>query len=94
MSNIVVLSEDDLKELFGLLTSVTEFERNQVYDQRSEHYFRRTDLSEEYTLTQEKREYALDAWRAVCFFLHSRGYSFSKDGQDISLSFSVGQFIA
>ena len=42
---------------------------------------------------QEKREFALDAWRAVIYFLHSKGYSLYKDGQQVSLHFSDEEFI-
>ena len=93
MRDGLVLSEEDLKEIFGLFTSVSEYERNQIYDQRSGHYFPNADLSEEYSLTEEKREYALDAWRAVTFFLHSKGYSLFKDGREISLASSLDQFV-
>lgn len=87
------LSEDDLKEIFALFTSATRFEKLQVYDEQSEHYFRKIQLSEEYSLIEDTREFALDAWRAVTSFLHSRGYSLSKDGRILSLSFSDDQFI-
>lgn len=87
------LSEDDLKELFSLFSSSTQYEKQQIYDDRSQHYFLGVSLADEYSLTQDKREFALDAWRAVVHFLNTKGYSLCKDGQEVSLSFSDGQFM-
>lgn len=92
-NNSIVLSEDDLKEIFSLLTSSTRYERDQVYDEGSDHHFLEVDLFNEYTLTEEKREYALDAWRAVIYFLHLRGYSLWKEGEKTDLSFSEDEFV-
>lgn len=91
--NGIRLSEDDLKEIFALFCSATRFEKLQVYDEQSDHYFHKVQLSEEYSLTEETREFALDAWRAVISFLNSKGYSLSKDGRIIRLSFSDDEFI-
>jgi hypothetical protein len=74
----IELSENDLKEIFSLLTSCTIHERNQIYDESSDHYFVKVEPQLEYSLTQEKREFALDAWRAVIYFLHLSGYSICK----------------
>jgi len=92
-SNPINLSDNDLREIFSLFTSVTTYERELIYDSQSEHNFLRIDLYEEYSLTQEAREYALDAWRAVVFFLHSKGYKLYREGQVIDLSFSNSEFI-
>ena len=92
-SNRIVLCEDDLKEIFSLFTSTTKHEKTQVYSPDSGHYFLDTNLSEEYSLTEEKREYALDAWRAVLFFLNSKGYSLVKGDDQIDLGFSEDEFI-
>jgi hypothetical protein len=94
MGSGLTVDENDLKEIFALFTSATEYEREQVYDRQDDHFFMNADLSGEYSLTQERREYALDAWRAVCFFLHSKGYSLCKDGREVSLAFSADEFIA
>lgn len=94
VSSKPVLTEEDLKEVFSLFTSSTAYEREQVYEPQSGHYFLDVALSEEYSLTQEKREYALDAWRAVIYFLHMKGYSLCKAGKEIDLSFSEEEFIA
>lgn len=91
--NGIDLSEDDLKEIFALFSSATKFEKLQVYDEQNEHYFHNVQLSEEYSLIQETREFAFDAWRAVISFLNAKGYSLSKDGVIVSLTFSDDQFI-
>ena len=90
----IALSEDDLKEIFSLFTSSTKYERDQVYDKNSGQHFSEIKPLDEYTLTEEKREYALDAWRAVVYFLHSKGYSLCQDGERRDLSFIDDYFIA
>jgi len=94
VSSNPILSEEDLKEVFSLFTSSTKYEREQVYAVDSGHYYLYEELSEEYSLNEEKREYALDAWRAVIYFLYRKGYSLCKDGKEIDLSFSEEEFIA
>ena len=74
-------------------TSATKFEKVQVYDEQSDNYFQNVQLSEEYSLTEESREFALDAWRAVISFLNSNGYSLTKDGRIVRLSFSAEEFL-
>jgi hypothetical protein len=46
-----------------------------------------------YELREEKREFALDAWRAVTFFLHSKGYALTKDGKIFELFRSEEGFL-
>ena len=77
---------EDLKEIFSLFTSCTDFERAQVYDAGSLHHFEKVDLGEEYTLTEETREYAIDALSAVLAFLHSRGLRLADGAEEIDLS--------
>ena len=89
----IALSEDDLKEIFSLFTSSTKYERDQVYDAHSEHHFLQVKPFEEYALTEEKREYALDAWRSVIYFLHSKNYCLWRDGEMSDLSFIEDDFI-
>src|SRR5213595_532265 len=72
-SDPVALTEDDLKEIFSLFTSCTKYEGDQIYDKNSGHYFLEVRPFDEYTLTEENHEYALDAWRAVIYFLYSNG---------------------
>ena len=90
----IALTEDDLKEIFSLFTSSTKYERDQVYDKNSGHYFLEIKPFDEHTLMEEKREYALDAWRAVIYFLYSKGYSLCKDGERSDLAFIEDNFIA
>ena len=92
-SDPVALTEDDLKEIFSLFTSCTKYERDQIYDKNSGHYFLEVRPFDEYTLTEENHEYALDAWRAVIYFLYSKGYSLSKNSERIDLSFIEDYFI-
>ncbi len=89
----ITLDDNDLKEIFGLYSSVTQYEKTQIYTQDSGHYFLDEDLSEEYPLTGDKREYALDAWRAVMFFLYSKGFALIKDGKELDLSWAEDEFI-
>lgn len=72
-------SEEDLKEIFGLFTSPADEEVSQIYDETSKFHFKKENLADEYSLTQEKREFAIDAWRAVNYFLQRHGYSVVKD---------------
>jgi len=81
----VEFSEADLREVFALFSSPSAYEMGQVYDPASDHYFERVDLSEEYNLSYEKREFAIDALRASFDFLHRHGYRIEKDGRVISL---------
>lgn len=87
------LNDNDLKEIFALLSSPTHYERNQVYDKNSSQYFAEIVLEEIYELSQEKREYALDAWRAVLFFLYKRGFRLKINDREIELSFIESEFI-
>lgn len=89
----ISLNEDDLREMFSLFSSSTKFERAQVYDAQSDHHYAKVRLSEEYSLTQEKGEFAFDAWRAVISFLHSQGYCLSKEREVLTLSFIEDAFI-
>jgi len=93
LGNKITLSESDLKELFALFTSVTKYEKRRIYDPANDDHFLKTNLAEEYSLTEEKREYALDAWRAVLYFLHLRGYKLTRIDEEIDLSFSEDEFI-
>jgi hypothetical protein len=87
------LQPEDLQELFSLFTSVTQHEKEQLYDCSSPHYFRHTDLSAEYELSEEKGEYALDAWRAVLSFLHAKGFTLIYGEHRIDLAWVAEEFI-
>lgn len=85
----ITLEENDLKEIFGLFTSLTKHEKAQVYQQGKGHCLENEVLSEEYALTQEKRESALDAWRSVISFLHARHFRIMTESGEPSTSLSL-----
>ncbi len=93
-SEQIILNEEDLKEIFSLFSSSTRYEKEQAFDESSDNYFLKIELFDEYSLTEEKREFALDAWRAVVHFLYLRGYSICRDEKRNDLSFSIDEFIA
>jgi hypothetical protein len=84
------LTDDELREIFALFSSPTDYERQQAYDETNAHFYEREDLSREYTLTQERREFAEDAWRAVMFFLHRRDFRLTKNGEEYDPAASSG----
>lgn len=84
----VVLSEENLQEIFALFSSATNEEKDMVYDPSHRLFFKNERLDEEYHLTQEKREFAIDAWRAVTYFLYRQGYKISKGGGECDLASS------
>ncbi len=90
----IEFSERDLKEVFSLFTSSTAHELNQIDDPTNEHHFERVNLMEEYKLSYEKREFAIDALRAVLAFLHRQGYQLEKDGEILKLGGISKQFTA
>ena len=89
----IEFSETDLKEVFGLFTSPSRQELHWNYDSARPDFFEQIDLSVEYELTQEKREFALDALRATLFFLHYSGYQLEKDGKVLSLKGITDYFV-
>jgi hypothetical protein len=86
----IVLTDDELREIFALFSSPTDYERQQAYDKTEAHYYEREDLSREYSLTQERREFAEDAFRAILYFLHRRGFKLLKNGEEFDLAASSG----
>lgn len=90
--NIIELSEEELKEIFALITSCTRYEYNQVYS-GGEYSYHRENLDEEYEFCGEKREIARDAWRAVLLFLHRHGYSLKKGNETFDLSFAFKELV-
>jgi hypothetical protein len=86
----VVLQEEDLQEVFALFSSPTDDELRQIYDESSHYFYKLEELRGEYTLTQEKREFAEDAWRAVTYFLHRNGFALVKEGREYDLGESSG----
>jgi hypothetical protein len=89
----ILFSDSELKEIFALFSSGTKYEREQIYDPTSEHYFEQVDLAQEYELHEEKRECALDAVRGVLYFLHRAGYKLEKGGEVKSIESINGSFI-
>jgi hypothetical protein len=90
----IEFSERDFKEVFSLFTSSTAQELHQIDDPTNEHHFERVDLMEEYELSYDKREFAIDALRAVLAFLHRHGYQLEKDGEILRLDRISNEFIA
>lgn len=86
-THAIDLDPDDYKELFSIFCSPTDYEISQIYDPDSDHYFKKVKLDEEYSLTQERREFSIDAWRSVIMFLKNKGFSLSKNKEEINLSF-------
>ena len=89
-NNSLDVDEIDLKEVFALFTSVSQHELRQLDDPNSDHYFPNVDLAAEYELSLEKREFAIDALRAVFAFLERHGYRIEKEGAIFELQ-SVGK---
>ena len=89
----VEFTEDDCREVFALFSSVSAYELAQIDDPGSGHYFRRLDLAAEYQLCSEKREFAIDALRAVLTFLHRHGYRVEKDGEVTGLQGILEDFV-
>ena len=86
----LVLNDGDLREIFALFSSPSDDELHQVYDQTNSHFYEREDLGEEYSLTQEKREFADDVWRAATYFLFKRGFTLTKGEIEYDLCASSG----
>ena len=78
-NNSLDVDEIDL-EVFALFTSVSQHELRQLDDPGSDHYFPNVDLSAEFELSLEKREFAIDALRAAFAFLERHGYRIEKEG--------------
>lgn len=93
MNKTILLSEDDLKEIFRLFTTLANDELKLAYSEDHPFFFKRVNLDEEYELCEEKREFAFDAWRAVIYFLYAKGYVLSKGEEIIDLSFSKSLFV-
>jgi hypothetical protein len=89
----IEFSESDLKEVFGLFTSSSKQELDWNYDPARQDFFEQIVLLEEYELTQEKREFALDALRATLFFLYHAGYQLEKDGKAMTLERITDYFV-
>ncbi|PIR16271.1 MAG: hypothetical protein COV48_09985 [Elusimicrobia bacterium CG11_big_fil_rev_8_21_14_0_20_64_6] len=89
----IALDDDDLKNIFALFCSPTKQERAQAHEPTSVHHYSKVDLSGEYSLTQERREYSLDAWRAVLEFLRTKGVRLRIGEQELDLAFIEEAFL-
>ncbi len=86
----ITLTDEDFQEIFALFSSPADEERTQVYDQTSDFYFGKHNLADEYSLNEEKKEFAVDAWRATIYYLYRHGYEIRKDGEKYDLGKSSG----
>lgn len=86
----VLLSDEDMQELFALFSSPTDDELHQVFDPSHTNFYKLENLDAEYSLTQERREFAEDAWRAVTYFLHRKGFRLYKNEVEFDLYGSSG----
>jgi hypothetical protein len=86
----LTLSDEDLREVFALFSSPADDELQRIYQPSNRLYFDFEQIGQEYNLTQEKREFAIDAWRAVTYFLHRKGFRLAKDGIEYDLLASSG----
>ena len=86
----VTLSDEDLRELFAFFSSPTDEELHQVLSPSHTNFYKQENLDAEYSLTQERREFALDAWRAVTYFLYRKGFNLCRNGSDFDLGASSG----
>jgi hypothetical protein len=86
----VLLSDEDMQELFALFSSPTDDELHQVFDPSHTNFYKLENLDTEYSLTQERREFAEDAWRAVTYFLHRKGFKLYKNEIEFDLCASSG----
>ena len=89
-----ILNDEDLRELFALFSSPTDDELRQVFDASHTNFYKLENLDAEYSLTQEKREFADDAWRAVTYFLYRRGFKLYKNGVELDLAALSGYTVA
>ncbi|MBI2788611.1 MAG: hypothetical protein HYX59_08020 [Elusimicrobia bacterium] len=89
----IVLDDDDLKLIFSLFCSSTKHERAQTANPASVHHFSKVELSGEYSLTQERREFAVDAWRAVLQFLRNKGVVLRIGTHQTDLEFIEESFL-
>jgi hypothetical protein len=88
----IILKDEDLQEIFALFSSPADEERIQAYDEASNFYFRKLNLVDEYSLSEEKKEFAVDAWRAITYYLHRHGYELTRAGEKYDLGKSSGYF--
>ena len=76
---LLQFNDDDLKEVFALFSSVSLHELEQVYDPAHNLFFQNENLGAEYELSQQRRDFAIDALRSVLYYLHRHGYELRKE---------------
>jgi len=86
----VTLNDEDLRDLFALFSSPTDEELRQVLNPSHSNFYKLENLKAEYTLTQERREFAEDVWRAVIYFLQRKGFNLYRNGGEFDLGASSG----
>jgi hypothetical protein len=90
---MIALSEDHLKEIFALFSSVSTYELREIYNPQAINYYMNENLAEEYELTLPKDEFARGSWQAVIYFLYRHGYQLKKGDQIIELDFIKKEFV-
>ena len=85
-TKLLAFTPKDLKELFALFSSPAQAELAMVYNPEHDLFFENEDLDKEYELTQERREYSLDAARAVLYWLRQHGFAVVKSEEVDDLS--------
>ncbi|MFZ1517795.1 MAG: hypothetical protein WAU11_03425 [Ignavibacteriaceae bacterium] len=86
------LTDDDMKEIFALFTSVSKYELGLIYDDKHRLYYKNEQLEDEYELTEDKMDYARDSYRAIIYWLKKNGYSLEKNGQLDNLAWIEEEF--
>jgi hypothetical protein len=86
----LILSDEDLQELVAFFPSPTDDELRQVLEPSHTNFYKLENLEAEYALTQERREFAEDAWRAVTYFLCRKGFNLRRNGVEYDLGESSG----
>jgi hypothetical protein len=89
----MILSEDELKEIFSIFCSVTTHELKEIYDESNDLYYKKVRLNEEYELAYTKMDFAEDSWRAVIYYLYRHGYQLIKENKIIGLDFIESEFV-
>ncbi|MFA6978450.1 MAG: hypothetical protein WC209_03915 [Ignavibacteriaceae bacterium] len=88
------MTENDLKEIFALFSSPTDYElTNMIYNPSQKLFYGNEDLNEEYSLTQDKKEFAEDSLRAILYYLVKHGFEIRKGNEILDMKFIKELFI-
>ena len=85
-SKLIDITHKDFQEIFALFSSPTKAELEMIYNPSHHLFFEKENLEDEYDLAEEKKEFAIDAARAVLYWLRQHGYQLTKDGKIDDLS--------